>query len=93
MGGIRSTGLTASLGIGKLAARLCGDALLGDVPHHPDPTSLRWTPLPSVEEIVASFRNRGDGSVVFSNTPEFGAHYVTHPLTRMGFSRASERHL
>ena len=43
----------------------------------------------AVDEIVASFHARGDGSVVFANTPDFGAHYVTHPLSRVGYSRAA----
>jgi len=89
VGGIRSTGLTASLGIAKLVSRLCGESLVGQVSFKRE-TDVHWTPLPSVPSIVASFCERADGSVVFSDTPGFGAHYVTHPLTRIGFSRMSQ---
>ena len=43
--------------------------------------------LPNVSELVASFKERGDGTVVFGGAEGFGAHYVTHPLTREGFAR------
>ena len=38
-------------------------------------------------QFTASFKERGDGTVVFGGAEGFGAHYVTHPLTREGFAR------
>ena len=84
--GIRSTGLTASLGIARHVAALCDDSAAGD------PSSVRTTPLPPVAAIVDSFRERGDGTVIFGHDEMgFGAHYVTHPLTRAGFERLACR--
>jgi len=104
VGGIRSTGLTASLGIAKHVARLvCDDAAFAattaataaamtaadaTTPTSPPPKKVHTTPLPDVESLVASFRARGDGTVVFGDDATgFGAHYVTHPLTRTGLER------
>lgn len=99
VGAIRSTGLTASLGIACHVADLCeseradiaaadADAAVVAPPLPPRPSQVRTTPLPPVEQIVASFRERADGSVVFGmDEAGFGAHYVTHPLTRAGFER------
>uniref|UniRef100_A0A7S0L2V9 FAD dependent oxidoreductase domain-containing protein n=1 Tax=Coccolithus braarudii TaxID=221442 RepID=A0A7S0L2V9_9EUKA len=90
VGGIRSTGLTASLGIASHVAGLCNEALRlsGGVPVLAERPPIYTTPLPPVEAIVASYHERGDGSVVIGDdTMEFGAHYVTHPLTRAGFAR------
>jgi glycerol-3-phosphate dehydrogenase len=76
--GIRSTGLTASLGIGHHVARLLQSVL-------PEPTvlseSMETTPLPPVPLLVDEFHNRSDGSV------HIGGHdyKVTHPITRFGW--------
>jgi len=90
VGGIRSTGLTASLGIARHVSRLYDElrtrSPTGDAQGRP--AQVRTTPLPPVAEMVASFRERGDGTVVFGRDEiGFGAHYVTHPLTRAGFER------
>lgn len=105
VGGIRSTGLTASLGIARHVARLvCDDdtaaaaaaasaatAVEAAAPVCPPP-EVRTTPLPDVASLVASFRARGDGTVVFGDDAMgFGAHYVTHPLTRTGLERLAAR--
>ncbi|KAL7539043.1 hypothetical protein ACHAWF_006275, partial [Thalassiosira exigua] len=85
LGGIRSTGLTASLGIGWHVAR---SLLPAAVPPPPNDRSgpleqlARPTPLPDARELAEQFRRRGDGTV------EVGGHVykVTHPLTRMGWA-------
>ena len=91
VGGIRSTGLTAALGIARRVARLCDEALDEAAPAGDERGGARdttTTPLPPVDAIVRSFRERGDGSVVFGDDAAgFGAHRVTHPLTRLGFER------
>jgi glycerol-3-phosphate dehydrogenase len=93
VGGIRSTGLTASLGIAKHVARLA-DAAVHARADAADGTAARemsTTPLPPVHELVQSFRERADGSVVFgSDAMGFGAHTVTHPLTRAGLERLAK---
>ena len=93
VGGIRSTGLTASLGIASHVGRLCeevqseqegGDRSSSNGEAVVTASTAR---LPDVSELVASFKERGDGTVVFGEAEGFGAHYVTHPLTREGFAR------
>ena len=97
VGAIRSTGLTASLGIARHVARLCETALPDDeraalAARVAGAPAARTTPLPAVYEIVASFRERGDGTVVFGQDEMgFGPHYVTHPLTRAGFARLAAK--
>lgn len=90
--GIRSTGLTGSLGIAKHVGALCEDAwhaggggtAMAALPA--PPADVCTTPLPPVREIVASYAERADGSVVFGeDAMGFGAHAVTHPLTAAGF--------
>lgn len=75
--GIRSTGLTASLGIGRHVLHLLQQGLL------PEPTlkEVRTTPMPSVEELVDDFHRRGDGCVVIQGH----TYRVTHPLTVHGW--------
>ena len=83
VGGIRSTGLSASLGIGRHVVQ----SLLSSIVSRPeeDLTSTQkqhtYTPLPNVESLVEQYHSRGDGSV------NVGGHdyRVTHPLTRMGW--------
>lgn len=93
VGGIRSTGLTASLGIGRHVGRLCSEAVkeMGAPPPQQLEAPVTTTPLPPIASIVESFRTRGDGSVVLgSDEMDFGAHFVTHPLTRLGFARQAQ---
>ena len=53
---------------------------------------MSTTPLPAVESLVASYRVPGDGTVVFGEDEMgFGAHFVTHPLTRAGLERLAAR--
>ena len=96
VGGIRSTGLTASLGIARHVAGLCEaccEGALGRCGPPPRPrTEIRTTPLPPVTTLVASFVARGDGCVVFGDDAlGFGPHRVTHPLTRAGFERLARQ--
>ena len=83
VGGIRSTGLTASLGIGRHVVQ----SLLPAIVSQPEEDSLGQqkimspTPLPNVDRLVEQYHCRGDGSI------SVGGHSyrVTHPLTRMGW--------
>ena len=95
VGAIRSTGLTAALGIARHVARVCEESALemtpagcAALPRARDAAAVRTTPLPPLAELYASFAARGDGSVVLgADEMGFGAHAVTHPLTREGFAR------
>jgi glycerol-3-phosphate dehydrogenase len=83
--GIRSTGLTASLGIGNYVLRQLQCVL-------PTPSSsslvltsanaILTTPLPPVSELVREYQQCQDGCVTIQ-----GHRYkVTHPLTKLGWS-------
>ncbi|KAL7497461.1 hypothetical protein ACHAWT_007432 [Skeletonema menzelii] len=82
VGGIRSTGLSASLGIGRhvvqslLCSIVCqsGEKMVSVQQQAP-------TPLPDVVSLVEQYHCRGDGCI------HVGGHEyrVTHPLTRMGW--------
>lgn len=83
VGGIRSTGLTASLGIGRHVVQ----SLLSSIVSRPEEEvnnqqqSSLPTPLPDVESLVEQYHTRGDGTIHVA-----GHDYrVTHPLTRMGW--------
>mmetsp|Transcript_30050 Transcript_30050/g.46556 ORF Transcript_30050/g.46556 Transcript_30050/m.46556 type:complete len:489 (+) Transcript_30050:77-1543(+) len=82
VGGIRSTGLSASLGIGRhvVQSLLCSIVSRSEK----ESTSVQQaspTPLPDVESLVEQYHSRGDGTVNVA-----GHDYrVTHPLTRMGW--------
>lgn len=82
--GIRSTGLTASLGIGNYVMRLLRSILEeGSSPR------IQTTPIPPVSELICDFQRRGDGRVMIQGYP----YQVTHPLTRLGWEAASTHHL
>ena len=74
--GIRSTGLTASLGIGDYVVRNLRAVLKS--PENP-PTVLT-TPLPSVATMIDDFNER-DGYVKINGF----VYKVTHPLTKLGW--------
>ena len=78
VGGIRSTGLTASLGIGRHVVQCL---LCSLVPQPEPPLNKLMTPLPDVKELVEQYHSRGDGTIVV----EGHMYKVTHPLTRMGW--------
>jgi glycerol-3-phosphate dehydrogenase len=88
--GIRSTGLTASLGIGNYVMRQLRCIL--DDPDHTPSKEIKTTPLPSIEEMTRDFQ--ANGGYITINGHRFR---VTHPLSRFGFElmakqREIERH-
>ena len=95
VGGIRSTGLTASLGIGRHVVQCLLSSIVPPPPvedgDDEDEEELhqsivrRPTPLPDVKELVKQYHQRGDGTVVL------GGHVykVTHPLTKLGWDARS----
>lgn len=77
--GIRSTGLTASLGIGNYVMRNL-NMILDD--EKSTLLSIVTTPLPSLDSLIEDFQSRNDGYVEIH-----GFEYkVTHPLTKLGWS-------
>ena len=80
VGGIRSTGLTANLGISRHVVQCLLPAIIPQ-PESSLPDSFPPTPLPDVKELVEQYHKRGDGKVVVGGH----AYRVTHPLTRMGW--------
>ncbi|KAI2490136.1 FAD dependent oxidoreductase [Fragilaria crotonensis] len=75
--GIRSTGLTASLGIGRHITTLLQSIL----PFPTPPRSIRTSPLPSMQELVKHYNSNSEGNVLIHGY----LYRVTHPLTQMGF--------
>jgi glycerol-3-phosphate dehydrogenase len=87
--GIRSTGLTASLGIGDHVRRLLQCVL----PAPPtDERTIRTTPMPSIDELVAGYQAEKNSGNCNSRDHRQGGYVrihgrryrVTHPLTRFG---------
>ena len=76
--GIRSTGLTASIGLGNHVVHLLQQGLL--VAPATKPT-VQTTPLPPLQELVDEFHTRGDHRV----TLDGHLYKVTHPITRFGW--------
>jgi glycerol-3-phosphate dehydrogenase len=75
--GIRSTGLTASLGIGNYVARQLKCILKEPIRE----AAIRTTPMPRLRELIREFRNSKNGLVTLQ-----GHRYkVTHPLTIHGW--------
>ena len=95
VGGIRSTGLTASLGIGRHVVQCLLSSIVPTPPvvesDDDEEEELRQsivhhpTPLPHVKELVKQYHQRGDGTVMI------GGHVykVTHPLTKLGWDARS----
>mmetsp|Transcript_9021 Transcript_9021/g.20358 ORF Transcript_9021/g.20358 Transcript_9021/m.20358 type:complete len:491 (+) Transcript_9021:103-1575(+) len=82
VGGIRSTGLTASLGISRHVVQCLLPVIVPQPTEKSSPSLLLPpTPLPDVKELVDQYHKRGDGKIVV------GGHVykVTHSLTRMGW--------
>jgi glycerol-3-phosphate dehydrogenase len=76
--GIRSTGLTASLGIGNYVVRQLACIVGQSTPL----SEVKTTPLPPVSDLIRDFRSTKDGSVALH-----GHRYaVTHPLTKLGWN-------
>ncbi|GMH57557.1 hypothetical protein TL16_g02414 [Triparma laevis f. inornata] len=77
---IRSTGLTASLGIGRHAASLLSSVF--DFLEVEKEKEIRTTSFKDVGEFIKEFRERGDGKV---EIPFLGECVVTHPITQTGW--------
>eukprot|EP00804_Cyclotella_cryptica_P002179 CCRYP_006575-RA/>CCRYP_006575-RA protein AED:0.40 eAED:0.40 QI:0/-1/0/1/-1/1/1/0/434 len=82
VGGIRSTGLTASLGIGRHVAQCLLSAIVPP-PQLPFDSSKQTcpTPLPEVKQLVEQYHLRRDGTIVVGGY----SYKVTHPLTKFGW--------
>ena len=94
MGGIRSTGLTASLGIGRHVVQCLLSSIVppppvedGDDEDEEVRQSIvhRPTPLPNVKEFVEQYHQRGDGTIMIGGH----GYKVTHPLTKLGWDKRS----
>ena len=82
--GIRSTGLTASLGIGNYVVRNLHVILDDDDDEKSRLLHVSTTPLPPLDTLIENYQMRDDGCVTIN-----GFEYkVTHPLTRLGWSAA-----
>lgn len=75
--GIRSTGLTASLGIGRHVVNLLESVL----PVPTKPGYIRTAPLPHVRDLINVYKSNSDGLVMIHGH----IYKVTHPLTRFGW--------
>ena len=80
--GIRSTGLTASLGIGRHIVHLLQMILPSPI----TPANVYLTPLPPVSELIEEYHERGDGKVTIHNE----LYRVTHPITKLGWDAKTE---
>ena len=76
---IRSTGLTASHGIGRHAAGLM-TSVFGI--EREEGREVKVTPFPDVEKMKEEYIERGDGRVTL---PNLGECFVTHPITQIGW--------
>ena len=90
VGGIRSTGLTASLGIGNYLVRLVQQIMDTDLnlesQQHATTAKfvVKTTPMPSIESLINQYQKKDNtaGTVLIH-----GHNYkVTHPLTQLGWS-------
>lgn len=78
---IRSTGLTASHGIGRHAASLLC-SVFPSIERDLD-KEIKVTAFPDVEILIKEYNERGDGMVTL---PNLGPNcYVTHPITQIGW--------
>ena len=81
VGGVRSTGLTASLGIGRHVVQCLLPCVVEPSGRPPSGDEARPTPLPDVGVLAERYRAGGNGRVEIN-----GHEYrVTHPLTRLGW--------
>ena len=79
--GIRSTGLTASLGIGRHVTHLVKQ-ILRDASVVPQPLSEPMLPaLPPLEDLIREFQQSDNGCV----TIDGHVYKVAHPITRLGW--------
>lgn len=83
--GIRSTGLTASLGIGSYVTRLLCSMVQIPTRQSQQPQKHKLTPLPNVSVLANMFRHSQDGTVEINGY----AYKVTHPLTKFGWTHGT----
>lgn len=77
--GIRSTGLTASLGIGRYVVKSLLPTVVDAMPE--SQAYYEDAPLPAAVDMIHEFNQRGDGFITL-----YGREYrVTHPLTALGW--------
>lgn len=82
VGGIRSTGLTASLGIGRQVVQCLLPTLLPPPDSSHNVIRQRFpTPLPDVVQLVEQYHERNDGTILLDGH----SYKVTHPLTKFGW--------
>ena len=86
VGGIRSTGLTASLGISRHVVQCLLPTIISPRVDESSPSTLTHrlrslTPLPNADELVKQYHTRGDGTIIVGGY----VYKVTHPLTKMGW--------
>lgn len=84
--GIRSTGLTASLGISRHVVHLLKSILSESTKSNKKKKKIQTTPLPSVSELVQDYHRRGDGYVTIHQR----TYKVTHPITKFGWDAAAQ---
>ena len=77
---IRSTGLTASLGIGRAIATLITSSFdwITTIPEK----VVHFTQFPDVKDMAKDYREAGDGTVAI---PIIGRRRVTDPVTQVGW--------
>lgn len=85
VGGIRSTGLTASLGIGRHVVQCILPQLNLPTPTCHLQKQLAPTPLPDVADLVEQYHSRHDGTIEIDGN----SYKVTHPLTKLGWEARS----
>jgi glycerol-3-phosphate dehydrogenase len=77
--GIRSTGLTAALGIGNYVVR-CLKSIVDTSRPKRSELVVKTTPLPSLPTMVRDYHNRNGEVEIHGNV-----YKVTHPLTKIGW--------
>ena len=82
VGGIRSTGLSASLGIGRHVVQ-CLLAVIVPLPNLScQLPKITPTPLPNLDKLVTQYHERNDGTIEVDGH----CYKVTHPLTIFGWN-------
>jgi len=81
--GIRSTGLTASLGIGRHVTHLLTSLL----PQPEAPVRVKTSQLPPLALLIRQYHERGDGCV---RLQDGNIYKVTHPITKLGWDAITD---
>jgi glycerol-3-phosphate dehydrogenase len=79
--GIRSTGLTASLGIGRHVTHLLQQVLREAGIQRTPLATPHATPLPLLTDLIRDYQTRNDGCVEIHGN----VYKVTHPVTQLGW--------